>query len=222
MNGKRCYKQYCGLAKALDVIGERWTILILRDLMLGPWRYSDLLERMNGITTNLLANRLKDMESNGLIKKSRLSSLGSPHVYELTELGLKLEPAMIAISHFGSHFMHSGPTPDEALDAGRALLNLKSCYQGRSKGSINFIIENKYNQNQQKFYHVTYSTHNVDIRHGEMSQSPVCVELSLETYSIIAFRNGDTTKLEKKGEIRITGDTKSWTRFLDAFGFVYS
>ncbi len=221
MSSKRCYKQYCGLAKALDVIGERWTILILRDLMLGPWRYSDLMERMNGITTNLLANRLKDMESNGLIRKARLSSLGSPHVYELTELGLKLEPAMIAISHFGSHFMN-GPASDDELDAGRMLLNLKSCYQGKGKGAISFIIENERDLNQQKFYHVIYSSRSVDIRHCENNPSPVCVELSLKTYSIIAFRKGDATKLEKKGEILISGDKKLWTRFLDAFGFFHS
>ncbi|MDD9967511.1 MAG: helix-turn-helix domain-containing protein, partial [Myxococcales bacterium] len=63
------YKQFCGVALALDVLGERWTLLIVRDLMLGPRRYSDLHRSLAGITTNLLAARLKMMEAEGLVEK---------------------------------------------------------------------------------------------------------------------------------------------------------
>ena len=81
-SSKRCYKQFCGVARALDVLGERWTLLIARDLLLGSWRYTDLMARLPGITTNLLAGRLRDMEANGLIRKYQQASVGSPHVYE--------------------------------------------------------------------------------------------------------------------------------------------
>ena len=64
-SSKRCYKQFCGVARALDVLGERWTLLIARDLLLGSWRYTDLMARLPGITTNLLAERLREMEANG-------------------------------------------------------------------------------------------------------------------------------------------------------------
>jgi DNA-binding HxlR family transcriptional regulator len=68
---RRSYAQYCGLAKALDVVGERWTLLVVRNLLLGPLRYSELLRGLPGITTNLLAKRLKEMEEHGLLERIR-------------------------------------------------------------------------------------------------------------------------------------------------------
>ena len=98
---KRSYKQFCGLAKALDIVGERWTLLIVRNLLLGPQRYSDLLRELPGITTNLLAMRLQDMEMRGLIEKTAASSIESTQAYGLTELGAALEPAIHALGGWG-------------------------------------------------------------------------------------------------------------------------
>ncbi len=218
MSKKRCYKQYCGLAKAMDVIGERWTILILRDLLLGPWRYSDLIERLPGVTTNLLASRLKEMEENGLIKKTQQSSLGSPHVYELTVLGRALEPAMLALSQFGFNYMHGGPNPDEQVDPGRALLNLKSRYDSKQKGVVTFCFYNEYAHDRQEYYQVDFSTAGVDIRFGKERADTPCVELSLNTYADLVFRNVSAKALEKQGNLLVTGDRKKWNRFLSAFG----
>ena len=219
MSKKRCYKQYCGLAKAMDVVGERWTLLIMRDLMLGPWRYSDLLERLPGVTTNLLATRLKDMEENGLIKKNQLSSLGSPHVYELTDLGRQLEPAMLALSQFGFNYMHGGPEPDEQVDPGRALLNLKSRYRNKQKGVVTLCINNEYAQNRREYYQIDFSPTGVDIRFGKNMPVTICAELSMKSYADLAFRNISSETLEKQRKLLITGDRKVWYKFLDAFGF---
>ncbi|MDH5729881.1 MAG: helix-turn-helix transcriptional regulator, partial [Gammaproteobacteria bacterium] len=74
---KRHYHQFCSVARALDVVGERWSLLIIRELLLGPRRYSDLLARLKGIMLNLLAKRLADMECHDLITKQQHSSIGS-------------------------------------------------------------------------------------------------------------------------------------------------
>jgi DNA-binding HxlR family transcriptional regulator len=87
--GRRSYRQYCGLAKAMDALGERWTLLIARDLMLGPRRYGDILRGLKGITTNLLAARLKDMESMGILAKQPLPPPGRGLAYALTDTALK-------------------------------------------------------------------------------------------------------------------------------------
>jgi len=222
MSSKRCYKQYCGLAKAMDIIGERWTLLILRDLLLGPWRYSDLLERMNGMTTNLLASRLKEMEENNLIKKTQLSSIGSPHVYELSELGKQLEPAMLALSKFGFNFMQNGPQADEQVDAGRALLNLKGRYRGKQKGLITLNIKEPSSNQSNAIYQVKFSPESVDIRHGENWEGVVSVSLTLKIYGDIAFRGVDASKLEQNSKIIIEGQRNIWIRFLDSFNFNHS
>src|SRR5689334_7180685 len=101
MSKRRSYKQFCGLAKALDVVGERWTLLLVRDLILGPRRYGDLLNGLPGLTTNLLASRLKEMEATGLIEKRKLPAPASSVVYQLTKPGKELEPAVMALAAWG-------------------------------------------------------------------------------------------------------------------------
>src|SRR5581483_3423202 len=87
---RRSYRQYCGVARALDVVGERWTLLIIRDLLLGPRRYKDLLEGLPGIGTNLLADRLKELERHGIVRRTVLPPPAGSTVYELTDLGSAL------------------------------------------------------------------------------------------------------------------------------------
>src|ERR1051325_2704730 len=99
MMDRRSYDQYVGLARALAVVGERWTLLIVRNLLLGSQRYSELLRALPGITTNLLAKRLQDMEELGLLE--RVGGESSGQAYRLTTLGLALEPAVHALSRWG-------------------------------------------------------------------------------------------------------------------------
>ncbi|MDA1061561.1 MAG: winged helix-turn-helix transcriptional regulator [Chloroflexi bacterium] len=117
---KRVYDQSCGLAAALDLLGERWTLLILRDLVLGPQRYTDLLAGLGGIGTNLLANRLHELEALGLVRKRELPPPAASMVYELSEEGRGLEPAMAALGRWGARHM----TMPESLDALRPRLLL--------------------------------------------------------------------------------------------------
>src|SRR5947208_15766550 len=94
---RRTYKQFCGLARALDVVGERWTLLIVRNLLLGSLRYSDLLRGLPGITTNLLAKRLREMEELDLIERTNSPGAATGQAYRLTALGATLEPAVHAL-----------------------------------------------------------------------------------------------------------------------------
>src|SRR5207249_7630269 len=93
---KRSYKQFCPLARSLDILGERWTLLIVRNLLVGPQRYTDLLEGLPGIGTNLLSARLKDLETEGIVARRTLPPPAASIVYELTELGWGLEDPVIA------------------------------------------------------------------------------------------------------------------------------
>src|SRR3954467_4811376 len=96
---RRSYDQYCGLARALDVLGERWTLLIVRNLLLGPQRYSELLRGLPGITTNLLAKRLREMEEAGTL--GRLADAPGAPSSRLTTRGMELEPAIHALGRWG-------------------------------------------------------------------------------------------------------------------------
>ncbi|MEW2619285.1 winged helix-turn-helix transcriptional regulator [Streptomyces sp. NPDC048106] len=101
MPPRRSYDQYCSAARALDLVGDRWTLLIVRELLAGPRRYTDLHADLPGVSTDVLASRLKDMERDGLATRRRLPPPGAATVYELTERGAELLPVLQALGAWG-------------------------------------------------------------------------------------------------------------------------
>ncbi|MGW1162418.1 winged helix-turn-helix transcriptional regulator [Streptomyces sp. NPDC002519] len=102
MSPRRSYDQYCSTARALDAVGDRWTLLIVRELLAGPRRYTDLHADLPGVSTDVLASRLKDMERDGLATRRRLPPPGAANVYELTPRGRELLPVIQALGVWGA------------------------------------------------------------------------------------------------------------------------
>src|SRR5215468_2376469 len=110
----RSYGQYCSVAKALDVVGDRWTLLIVRELILqGPCRYTDLKDALPGIATNLLAERLRELEAAGLIWREDAAPPVATTLFHLTEAGTELEPALAALGAWGIRYMAEPADHDE-------------------------------------------------------------------------------------------------------------
>jgi DNA-binding HxlR family transcriptional regulator len=110
------YDQYCPIACSLGLVGERWTLLVIRDLMEGPKRYTDLADGLPGIGTNILAARLKELEAAGLVEKHKLPPPAASTVYDLTPAGRQLRPVLHELARFGARYL--GPPPEGALDEG--------------------------------------------------------------------------------------------------------
>ncbi len=113
----KTYRQYCPVAHALDLVGERWSLLVIRELAHGPLRYSDLDERLTGCSTNVLASRLRGLEAAGLVARRRLPPPAASTVYELTDAGNGLRPVLAALAHWGARLL-GPPGPDALLHAG--------------------------------------------------------------------------------------------------------
>jgi DNA-binding HxlR family transcriptional regulator len=107
---RRAYDQYCPIAHALDLVGERWALLVIRELMRGPKRYTDLADTL-GIGTNILAARLRDLEAGGIVTKRTLPAPAASRVYELTEYGKGLKPAIRELAVWGVRSL--GPPNDQ-------------------------------------------------------------------------------------------------------------
>jgi len=114
---KRGYDQYCGIAHALDLVGDRWALLVARELMRGPLRYTDLVDRLSGIGTNILAARLRDLEAGGVIARRTLPPPAASRVYELTEYGEALKPVLRELGLWGARSL-GPPTHEEELYPG--------------------------------------------------------------------------------------------------------
>ena len=135
----KTYNQYCPIACALDLVGERWSLLIVRELMEeGELRYSDLHARLDGCGTNILAARLKVLEGGGVIRRRQLPPPAASTIYELTEYGEGLRPVMHQLAHWGSRVM--GPPRAEVLEPGWLVGALQMTFPPTAEARVEFRI----------------------------------------------------------------------------------
>src|ERR687897_764094 len=126
MAAKRTYGDRCGIARALDVVGERWALLVVRELLLGPKRFTDLRTGLPHVSPDVLAQRLRELEQSGIVRRRRLPPPASARVYELTGRGEELEPVIVALGRWGS----TAPSPpgDARLGVDSLVLALKTLF----------------------------------------------------------------------------------------------
>jgi DNA-binding HxlR family transcriptional regulator len=125
---RRDYGQYCGLARALELVGERWALLIVRDLSVRPRRYTDLLDGLPGIPTNVLATRLKELEQGGIVERRVAPAPQRGIVYALTAAGSELEPAVLALGRWGAGQLGE-PRAGEVVTPESLTMNLRAIFQ---------------------------------------------------------------------------------------------
>lgn len=125
MNGMRSYGDPCGVARGLDVIGERWALLVVRDLLLGPKRFNDLHAGLPGVSPNVLAQRLRDLTEHGVVQRRDLPPPARVRLYELTDWGRALEPVLLNLGRWGSL---APTTPEGDLGIDSILLSIKAAF----------------------------------------------------------------------------------------------
>ena len=209
----KSYRQFCGVAKALDCVGERWTLLIVRDLLLGPRRYSDLQRGLPGITTNLLALRLKQMREAGLVDHRQLPAPAAVGIYELTEMGRELESAILALGKFGAQFMQE-PSPQDRLDSRWAMLSLKRRYTG---SLLNAKIEVRLDERD---YALWIDTEHLRVIDGVHEEPDARVSGDFRAWFELLAGRSSLRQLLDSGRIQRSGSLRSLQQFIKAVGGV--
>jgi DNA-binding HxlR family transcriptional regulator len=125
---RRDFGQYCGLARALELVGERWALLIVRNLIVRPRRYSELQTGLAGIPTNVLATRLKELEQAGIVERQVAPAPQRGVVYALTDVGRSLEPALLSLARWGATQL-GDPQPGDVVTPEGAVLSLRTAFQ---------------------------------------------------------------------------------------------
>ena len=210
---KRRYGQYCGIAFALDVVGERWTLLIARDLVLGPKRFTDLLEGLPGIATNLLAQRLKEMEENGLVEKVTLPPPAGSTVYRLTERGEALEPAIMALGRWGAAV--GGARPGDYLGPSSFFVSCRASFNPERARDMDleFHVDGR-------TYEVLVDGARCVTRDGAAREPEAVIESDIHT--LVALRRSQLSPDDalRSGKAKIlAGDKRALRRFLDVFAW---
>jgi DNA-binding HxlR family transcriptional regulator len=122
------FGQYCGLSRALELVGERWAMLILRDLAVHPRRYSDLLTGLPGIPTNVLSSRLKELEQNGIVERQIAPAPQRGVVYAMTPAGHSLEPALLALGRWGATQLEDDPREGDIVTPEAFTMTLRAVF----------------------------------------------------------------------------------------------
>jgi DNA-binding HxlR family transcriptional regulator len=136
----RRYGQYCGLAYALDLVGERWAMLVVRDLILGPRRFTDLQRGLPGIPTNVLSARLKELEQNGIVLRRVLPRPDSGVVYDLTDYGRELEDVLLRLGLWGARSLGE-PKPGDAVTPAALVLALHASFRPEAARRLRATFE---------------------------------------------------------------------------------
>jgi DNA-binding HxlR family transcriptional regulator len=130
------YPQFCALARAAEVIGERWTLLIIRELLLGSKRFSDLQDHLGGMSPTLLTARLADLAESGIIRRTALPKPANAQVYELTEIGREIQPAIRELIRWGGRFLFP-PVPGDAFEPDWVMLGLEAIAKRTPVAKVN-------------------------------------------------------------------------------------
>jgi DNA-binding HxlR family transcriptional regulator len=138
MANKRTYNDACGMGRALDLVGERWALHVVRELLLGPKRFTDLRTSLPGVSPDVLSQRLRELEANGILRHHKLPPPAASQVYELTAVGRALEPAIMALGRWGGA---NGPSPEGmtmSLDA--HLVSLRTLFRPDLAGDLDTTV----------------------------------------------------------------------------------
>lgn len=209
----RTYAQHCGIAHALDVIGERWALLVVRDLLPWPKRFTDLRRGLPRIPTNVLSARLKELEQAGVVRRRVLPRPSGAVVYELTEYGRELEPIMVQLLVWGSKLLGE-PRPEDTTSASSLALGLHIAFRADAARDLRASYELRVGDDVA--VHLTIDRGDLTIAEGPDPDADLRIETDLRLGAIL---RGELTPADARasGAVRITGDAGLLDRFVELF-----
>ncbi|MEV5320141.1 winged helix-turn-helix transcriptional regulator [Streptomyces sp. NPDC052687] len=199
MPPRRSYDQYCSAARALDVVGDRWTLLIVRELLAGPRRYTDLHADLPGVSTDVLASRLKDMERDGLTARRRLPPPGAAYVYELMPRGRQLLPVLQALGTWGQAELGER-RPTDAVRAHWFALPLLRALEGETG-----VVEVRLDEGE---FHLHAGADDGPVYGDGPAPGEPDARLAMDVATCTALGRGELTLRDavRDGRVTVTGD----------------
>lgn len=203
----RSYDDPCGVARALDLVGERWTLLVVRELLFGAKRFTDLVRGLPGISQNVLSQRLRDLDEAGIVRTRRLGPPVSARVYELSERGAALEPVLLELGRWGSRTsLRSGA--ELSVDA--LMLALKTTFVAGG----DFDCELRFGDD---VFHAVSADGRLSLGRGAGEHPAAVAELDAKTLRGLVFGGGSVKAATEQGDVRLKGERRVFERFVKCF-----
>jgi DNA-binding HxlR family transcriptional regulator/putative sterol carrier protein len=209
MPASRRYDDPCGIARALDVVGDRWALLVVRELIFGPKRFVQLRSGLHGVSPNVLSQRLRDLEEAGVVRRDVLDPPASVAVYELTSRGQALEPVLLELGRWGSR---EPVTAGAEMSVNALLLALKTVFDPAAAVDATFalLIEGEW-------FRMMVAGQSIDIVPGRTEQPTVTLETDVPTLRSVAFGREPVTEAELDGRLTVSGDRHAAERLARMF-----
>jgi DNA-binding HxlR family transcriptional regulator len=208
----RSYGQFCGFARALEVVGERWALLVVRDLVLGPKRFTELRRGLPRIPTNILSARLKELEDAGVLRRRVLPRPAAGVVYELTGYGQELEDIVLRLGLWGARSLGE-PRPDDIVTTDSLILALRATFLPEAAGELRAGYQLNLGD---VVVHARIDQGGLEVGEGPLARADLVIETGP---AIRALLSGELSPGEavQTGSVRLTGDPDLLTRFVEAF-----
>jgi DNA-binding HxlR family transcriptional regulator len=212
MTTKRTYGDGCGIAHALDLVGERWALLVVRELLLGPKRFTDLRDGLPNASPNVLSQRLRELEEAEIVRRRKLPPPAGAWVYELTDWGRELKPIAISL---GTWALRSPTFPDDGpVGTDSVILALGTFFDAGAAGDLTARYELRLGENT---FVVRVADGGIDVDRGSAENADAVIETEASTLSALVWERRELADALTAGEITIEGDQRAVTRFLELF-----
>jgi len=208
----RAYGQFCGLARALEIIGERWAVLIVRDLLVGPKRFTDLLHGLPRIPTNVLTARLKELEGAGVVRRRVLPRPAGSVIYELTEYGAELEDAIVMLGRWGAKLLDD-PRSDEIITENSMVIALRSTFHPEAARNLRANYEFHFGD---IVVHAKVDKGKIKVAAGPLPKPDVIISAGPAIKDLMSGTISASQAI-KNGSVRLKGNANLLTRFAEIF-----
>ncbi len=213
MAGKRSYGDACGIARALDVVGERWALMVVRELLLGPKRFTDLRAGLPHVSPDVLAQRLRDLEQAGIAERRRLPPPYASQIYELTARGRALEPVLIELGRWGGA---NAPPPcdDMGMSLDAHVVSLRTLFDPVRAGEFAARVELRLGAER---FRVVIADGEIEAERGELPDPDAVVETDPRTLIEVLHGHRPLAAALAAGTMRFAGDKRAAKRFTQLF-----
>ena len=208
----RSYDDGCAAAHALDLVGERWALLVVRELLLGPKRFTDLRAGLPGASPNVLAQRLRELEGAGVVRRRKLPPPAASRVYELTDWGMELEPVIIRLGRWG---VRSPSKPRDAeLGVDSLILSFRTMFDPRAAEGLNASYELRLGEDR---FRAEVADGRFEVERGGAERPDAIIESDPATLAALVYEGRTLDEALRSGDIEIDGDRSEVERFLGLF-----
>jgi DNA-binding HxlR family transcriptional regulator len=212
MAGKRKYDDGCAVAHGLDLIGERWALLVVRDLLLGPKRFTDLRAGMPAASADMLTQRLRELGETGIVQRRKLPPPAGSWVYELTDWGAELEPIVTQLSRWSSR----SPTLRKDADIGvdSLVLALKALFDPQAAEGLRAIFALRLGENH---FRIQIADSQLVLARGEADQADATIDTDPGTLSALLWKNRRLADALRAGDLTLDDPKGLAERFTGLF-----